>query len=155
MKPIFQTKFPTEENPKQGDCFRACIASILELRLEEVPDFCASQGDWETNFHQWLAEKGLSSVEVNLGPDQIIYPVTEGTLCIVSGTTSRHPTRLHSVIGRVTWNKTLKIYNEARPFLMFEFLHDPHPSGEFIIICKTVNYILRKNPIIEQVNIYG
>ena len=36
VKPVFQTKFT---NPG-GNCFQACVASILEVGLQEIPDFC-------------------------------------------------------------------------------------------------------------------
>lgn len=147
MKPVFQTVFATEEHPKQGDCFRACIASILELPIDAVPDFCAIPHDWENNFHEWLSAHGLATVEVNLGQGQIVYPVTDGTICIVSGTTKRHPTRLHSVIGRVTWDQDKQPSGAARPFLVFEFLHDPFPDGGFLLTCKTVNFIMGKDPV--------
>lgn len=140
-----QTIFATEENPKQGDCFRACVASILELPIEDVPDFCASPRDWEERLHGWLSERGLATVEVNVGAGQVVYPVTEGTICIVSGTTDRHPTRLHAVVGRVTWDDG-KAGGMARPFLAFEFLHDPFPGGKFLQVCKTVQFILLKDP---------
>lgn len=36
MKPAMQTKFGEYE----GDCFAACIASLFELPIEDVPDLC-------------------------------------------------------------------------------------------------------------------
>ncbi|KKL84801.1 hypothetical protein LCGC14_1961060, partial [marine sediment metagenome] len=38
MKPIYQTRFAGPDAPvaEQGNCFAACLASILECSLEEV-----------------------------------------------------------------------------------------------------------------------
>jgi hypothetical protein len=147
MKPVMQTVFATEEKPKQGDCFRACIASLLELAIDDVPDFCAEPGNWEDRLHAWLGDRGLATVEINFGVGQTVYPVTDGTVCIVSGTTARHPTRLHSIIGRVTWDENRQPIGAARPFLVFEFLHDPHPDGSFLQTCETANFIFAKDPM--------
>ena len=45
MKPVKQTKAGTE-----GNCFNACVASILEWSLEEV-DFHIKELGW---FEQWI-----------------------------------------------------------------------------------------------------
>lgn len=37
MKPVNQTQF----KPPDGDCLSACIASILELPLNKVPNYIA------------------------------------------------------------------------------------------------------------------
>lgn len=41
MKPVYQTLFGSFE----GNCFPACIASILEIPLEEVPHFFKEEAD--------------------------------------------------------------------------------------------------------------
>lgn len=48
-----------------GDCHRACIASILELPLEEVPHFCDGGKKVEgadCPVRPWLAERGMFQV---------------------------------------------------------------------------------------------
>ena len=52
MTPILQTEFGP-----QGNCFRACVASILDVPLEEVPDL---RGDrmWGPKLREWLAGRG-------------------------------------------------------------------------------------------------
>lgn len=45
-----------------GDCWRACIASILDLPASEVPNF-ALESDWDEMVaaaRGWLAERGYS-----------------------------------------------------------------------------------------------
>lgn len=41
-----------------GDCFRACLASILEVPLDEVPR--PSGDDWVERYDDWLAPRGLA-----------------------------------------------------------------------------------------------
>jgi hypothetical protein len=38
-----------------GDCFRACVASIFELPLDEVPHFVEGPSWWR-DFGRWVAE---------------------------------------------------------------------------------------------------
>lgn len=66
MKPVNQTIFmggltkPIEEYDLslRGNCLQACIASIFELSLEEVPHFIAST-EWPHNMDAWFAERNL------------------------------------------------------------------------------------------------
>jgi len=39
MKPVNQIYLHDPDNNSVGDCWRACIASVLELPIEEVPHF--------------------------------------------------------------------------------------------------------------------
>ena len=61
MIPVMQTRFGVT-----GNCMQACVASILELPLEEVPDFCniASEDTWFTQMQAWFEGHGLWYVEV-------------------------------------------------------------------------------------------
>ena len=42
-----------------GDCLRACLASIFELPLEEVPHVAASPRGWWSATQDWLRPRGL------------------------------------------------------------------------------------------------
>jgi hypothetical protein len=82
MKPVYQTLTEIDpENGKFGNCFQACIASMLELPLEDVPHFAqlacereiargvppaeAWKGgtDWWYMLNEWLAPRGLYYIE--------------------------------------------------------------------------------------------
>lgn len=58
MIPVYQTM--SLANDGEGNCFNACIASILELPLREVaaihPKF---DGDYWGAWEDWFAERGL------------------------------------------------------------------------------------------------
>lgn len=61
MKPVFQTIV----HPEHGNCWAACLASILECPLECIPNFMA---DGESYFRlreqEWLRSQGLYVVRV-------------------------------------------------------------------------------------------
>jgi hypothetical protein len=41
-----------------GNCLAACVATLLELPLTDVPNFCAEHGDgWFPHFCRWLQER--------------------------------------------------------------------------------------------------
>lgn len=109
MKPVDQTIF----GPELGNCFAACVASVLELPLEDVPNFCEG-GDhgWFDRLRAWLRPRGLWALTCKLGgkpgaSDGGWYP--EG-LHIAGGQSPRHAC-LHAVVARGN-----------------EIVHDPHPS---------------------------
>jgi hypothetical protein len=135
MKPVYQDIFPIPGNDLRGNCFQAAVASILELPLEEVPHFC-QHDDWEVRLDRWLADRGLAHVEVKTDTEEAcIYPIPEGVHCILSGTTPRHPTRLHAVNaitrgGGVTW----------------EFTHDPHPDRSFLNKVTMIMFLVPLDP---------
>lgn len=42
-----------------GDCYRAAIASVLELPLHEVPHFAAFGDQWQEKSEEWLLGRGI------------------------------------------------------------------------------------------------
>jgi hypothetical protein len=117
MKPVMQS---IEHDPSAGligDCFRACVASVLELELNEVPHFCESWDNWYALFQEWVTDRGLVAVEVKIDRPECLA-ATNGLMCILSGKTSESSV-LHSVVGRYVHG------------VGFELLHDPHSRGEF------------------------
>lgn len=103
------------------DCFRACVATVLSLPIEDVPAACdGASWDWMA-FQNWLADRGLQAIEVGFGNGGTIYPVSRPVVCIITGVSPREcVTGRHAVVGEL-------IGLEG-----FELLHDPHPSGEWI-----------------------
>lgn len=54
MRPVDQTRIGAEN----GDCFSACVASVLELPIELVPKFCdPSAVSWWTWFLDWCSNR--------------------------------------------------------------------------------------------------
>lgn len=58
MKPVTQTTF----GDGKGNCFTACVASILELPIDAVPNFCVDygEGEWWIELEKWLAPRALA-----------------------------------------------------------------------------------------------
>ena len=107
MKKVYQTKFGNIS----GNCFPACVASILEIPLETIPNVCVLGEDWFESFLFWCGTIGFSYVEL-FGEYR---KMTDGQLCMVTGKSPRGDFR-HCVVGRFEGGK-------------IEIIHDPHPDG--------------------------
>jgi hypothetical protein len=115
MRHIFQDNLTVGE----GNCFAACVASILELPLAEVPNFCAAAAGtgWWPGFQHWLGERGLYAIGVKLGAGRpAMSPAAFGVPCILTGTSPRGDWR-HSVVAFTAVGG-------------FEFDHDPNPNHD-------------------------
>lgn len=69
MKPVDQTRFggPLDPPETRGNCMEACVASIFELSLDDVP---ALEGDdWAAPLRRWLQARGLDCVTVGRPDD--------------------------------------------------------------------------------------
>jgi D-glycero-D-manno-heptose 1,7-bisphosphate phosphatase len=100
MTPIDQTKFGMPE----GNCFSACIASILHLPLADVPPFCKYE-DWWERLTAWLKDRGFYPMIVRYNQEW----APQG-FHILSGKSPRGDFQ-HSVVAHGA-----------------EIVHDPHPS---------------------------
>lgn len=111
MKPTHQTKFGAE-----GNCFDACVASLLEIPLEDV-NYFRGEDTWYSDFQHWLAPRGLAYVEVDCSKTNPLYRFPMPVLAIGSGDSPRGAEAgAHAVVIELNqWDKTV--------------VHDPHPSG--------------------------
>ena len=91
-----------------GNCFSACVASLLELSLDQVPYFMGYE-DWFSEFLKWLDQYGYWAIPI---------PITNNWkpngYCILSGKSPRGNFD-HSVIADG-----------------LTMIHDPHPSQQGI-----------------------
>lgn len=102
------------------NCFQACVATILELPISDVPMACdESHWSW-SKFQEWLSKRKLQAIEITFQNGGSIYPVAMPVLCVVSGPSPRVKDRLHAVVGRYVGSEG------------FELLHDPHPDQLWI-----------------------
>lgn len=128
MTPVYQEIFDSGK----GDCFSACLASLLELPLATVPKFRRDNPvprDMMPAARKWLAEQfGLSLVTIQLddpeseefsGADIRLIGAVEGTLCILGGKSPNLPDTLHAVVAATD-----------KHGMNFDIVHDPHPSGK-------------------------
>jgi len=118
--PIHQTKFG-----KGGNCFSACIASILELKIDDVPLFI-EKGKWYHEYQIWLRSHDLDFIALKpwLSQEEIYIP---NVYSIVSGDGPRG--LLHSVV-----------------YLESNMVHDPHPEGGGVKNVIDWIYIVPKKP---------
>lgn len=102
MKPVMQTK--TAEG--EGDCWNACVASLLEIEIDTIPEWEEKRG-WFLDFEKWLAARfGMYPIWVN-------YPF------------SLRPYGYYILSGkspRGEFDHAIIMYNG-------EFSHDPYPDG--------------------------
>lgn len=120
MTPVDQTRFGEGE----GNCFAACLATILDLPLEAVPEMsCPEQFEIML---AWLWQRGQTAVEVNFRPRARFPEVFKGFglkgtgLAIASGKSPRGDYD-HAVVIAVDHN-----------IQQVQFIHDPHPSRDFL-----------------------
>ena len=116
MTPVDQTV-----TGDKGDCFRACIASILDLPTEDVPHFFAESDDMNGAAAEWLARRGVNFLSMYFqNPEALQYThFAFGGFCVLGGYGPRRDERgdhrQHAVVARIL------------PFGV-EIVHDPHPG---------------------------
>lgn len=96
---ISQSTFggPDAEPGLRGDCFSACLASLLRVPLAEVPRFCEIDGDdWQDAIDAWLAQFSLIYVEVKIDVRMIEALARAGYHILNGPGSGGHP---HSVVG--------------------------------------------------------
>ena len=59
MRPVYQTRFGGHDEEDTGNCFAACLASLLEVPIDTIPDFMGDS-DWMARANVWLAPHGLA-----------------------------------------------------------------------------------------------
>ena len=109
MKPVYQIVF----DDGLGDCFRACIASIFEFPIKNIPNFWEQTQDvdefWQL-INDWTVEhKGLRCLSVEFRKRDV--HLTDGILCIAIGFRAPNNKVAHAVV----WKDGL--------------VHDPHPAN--------------------------
>lgn len=107
MIPVYQTIFGETE----GDCFRACVASIMETTTASNPNFkcCGTDGDnWFVALWQFLSQH-------NRQPLQCLrekLPVNDYSIVMGQGPRGH----LHACVW---WQSSFDGF----------VVHDPHPAG--------------------------
>lgn len=100
MRPVDQTVFGVPD----GNCFPACLASILHIPLNDIPSFC-KYTDWWERFSQWLSYRGYYAIPITYNEESDIPGFH-----ILSGKSPRGDFQ-HSVVAMGN-----------------DIVHDPHPS---------------------------
>ncbi len=100
MKFIDQTKFGEE-----GNCNAACLATILGLQRDEIPNFgleTPKGQNWATAQNLWLAKYGIVILTIDLTPKgklPWLNALADKIPCIISGKSPRKDFH-HAVVGQ-------------------------------------------------------
>ena len=118
MIPVDQNKFGKDI----GNCFQASVASILELSLDEVPDFCNLYGDedWFFKLGEWLTERGLGIISFERPKDD------EGWDKSVLKYTAQFQSKIYWIGSGPNINGVA----HSVVFLGIEMVHDPNPNNQ-------------------------
>ncbi len=138
MRRVDQTTFGSPG----GNCFSACVASMFELSIDDVPYFMGDESDgdeWCHRFEKWLCPRGLYPVLLGIDPDP---PKDDHKnawrpqgLYILSGKSPRDTGEnkddplLHSVLARG-----------------HRLIHDPHPSRDYLVDERDVCLLIALEP---------
>lgn len=114
MKPVMQTVTGTS-----GNCMAACLASVLELPIEAVPNFCDAGPD-DTDYwnacRAWLRQFGLGIITMTFTSPAQWRTLRLSGHHIVSGPSPRIDGMHHATV----WHKGAMV-------------HDPHPDQTGIL----------------------
>lgn len=127
MKPQAQTLFGKNE----GNCVAACIASILEMPIEDVPNFAKLYNfEWAEHLEEWLGGRGylMISFLFEQGWQLDRTWISHGHYVMMSGLSPRAEdgsNMRHAVVGLTNGRG-------------IELAHDPHPSGAGILMTHDV-----------------
>ncbi len=120
MTPLDQTVF----EPPHANCFQACLASLLEVPLDTVPQFMADHGEnWHVAAMDWARERGFDLLGFDLEDNTWRPP----GLWIAGGMAARG--FLHACIYR---GDTLA--------------HDPHPDKSGLLDIRDAIIVVPLNP---------
>lgn len=123
MKPARQLKLHDPDNGVLGSCWATCIAMVLGLDPEDVPNFVESD-DWWGVTTAWLEARGYTLIEVR--GDAVMVPA-EGAVLIASGPSPRDVQ--HSVVDVWTQGHWVE--------------YDPHPSDAGLLERQTFSMVVR------------
>lgn len=111
MIPIMQTRYGKDV----GNCFNACLASLLEIPLEEI-DFDLHDYFWQYEVNEHLKKYNVFYLQVKWGT---LSPVADNQYVIASG--KNRDGVYHAVIAKI-WNEDLTI--------RLEVVHDPNKNND-------------------------
>ena len=123
MKPVDQTKF----GRGAGNCLAACVASLLDLSIDEVFDIPLGGKDpdyWEI-VAGWLKPRGLALVHMDVDPEKGIGPVV--------------PWGMHYM----AWGPSARGLEHSVIYCRGQLAHDPHPDRSGIQKVRALAFLAR------------
>ena len=91
------------ENNQNGDCFRTCIACLLDCdEVTDVPNFMENGADkLVESFEKWLDENKLVYTEFTIESFEKHWEFLQNCYCVVVGKSKNHNDTLHAIIGEI------------------------------------------------------
>ena len=132
MKPIMQTDFTFNT----GNCGEACLASILEIELSDIPmlhdpDNVQDGQIYCKNLRNFLSQFGLSYIDLTFIEGHNPKDFFKDCWAIVTGLSPR---------GTEEWHRHGVVWYNG------EIVHDPHPSGAGLVEIDMYGIFIEKNP---------
>lgn len=116
-----QTIFVVHDNPlaTPGDCWRCCIAAVLQIPAADVPHFVEHNGGlhYESETQSWLAERGCTLVRAKLM--RLQFPRIYGQPFLPLPVITCGPTPRSRKLG----DQHAVVYFEG------QMVYDPHPAN--------------------------
>lgn len=138
MIPVMQTKLSSEDGSVRGNCMAACVASLLEIGVDEVPAWDEMGTEWIDSFEEFLILRGydyegsLSGWRfTEVGNWANVLELSSGVdgYFMVAGPSPRAPQRRRHAV----------IYKDG------VMVHDPHPDGTGVTVIGDIYLIERKD----------
>lgn len=133
---------------RRGDCVRACFATLLDLPLDQVPNFSevsfgvasSPHAQLQAIYH-WLRPQGLDLWETHT-PDPFDPAWGYGEeyderYVIASGPSMMFEGSKHVVVAE----RYLSVDDQA---WRARFVHDPNPAGKFIAHAERYMHLVRR-----------
>lgn len=126
MKPVMQTRLGVPN----GNCFAACVASLLECPIEEVDYPMLDGPEWLPEWNERLKHKGWMYLEQAF--DAPLCNLPDKALVIMTGPNANGC--LHSIIAE---------HFSENGRHAFRYQHDPNPSGRFITAPHWIGFLCK------------
>jgi len=120
VTPVYQTIIDSE----RGDCQRACVATIMDRPIEEVPNFVEAKL-WKDLMSVWVQAQGWGIIETKqpCGPNNLNWSAIRGLVAIATVPSQVFPGGKHAIV--VGWREHPD-HEEANECYV---VHDPNPNN--------------------------
>ena len=124
----------TDTTPSRGNALQACVASLLGLEMEAVPNFVAApEGYWDAMLAH-AASLGLSLIKVPLTDGRFAFPSVPRTRCLARGDS---PRGAHGHVVLATTGLQTQAVQPWRQWV--EAGRVPGPAQRRVAICSAHN----------------
>lgn len=124
MKPVDQTRF----GKPHGNCYAACIASVFEVLLEDLPRLHMVEDNWENDLEKWLEPRGFVVISMGYPKPRDIQDLPDFQ-CV------------HLAIGDNPDGVSHCVVVDSG-----KIVHDPNPSRRGILNVRTLEFFVTKDP---------